>query len=90
MKKEELKTELKKNIIKYLNLLEMKPEDIGDNQILFDGSMGLDSIDAFELIVMLEREYQVKITDPREARKILIDVETIADYVIANQPKSTA
>ncbi len=90
MEKEQLKSELKQNIIKYLNLLEMKPEDLKDDQILFDGTMGLDSIDAFELIVMLEREYNVKITDPREARKILIDVETIADYVIANQPKSPA
>ncbi|HRR24732.1 MAG TPA: phosphopantetheine-binding protein, partial [Bacteroidia bacterium] len=45
----------------------------------------LDSIDSIELIVLLEREYGIKITDPKEGRKILIDVNTIADYIIQHK-----
>ncbi|HQZ77922.1 MAG TPA: phosphopantetheine-binding protein, partial [Bacteroidia bacterium] len=84
--KEEIKPELKKHIIKYLNLLDLTPESIKDDQPLFgEGGLGLDSIDSIELIVLLEREYGIKITDPKEGRKILIDVNTIADYIIQHK-----
>lgn len=87
MTKEEIKPELKKHIIKYLNLLDLTPESIKDDQPLFgEGGLGLDSIDSIELIVLLEREYGIKITDPKEGRKILIDVNTIADYIIQHKP----
>lgn len=87
MIKEEIKPELKKHIIKYLNLLDLTPESINDDQPLFgEGGLGLDSIDSIELIVLLEREYGIKITDPKEGRKILIDVNTIADYIIQHKP----
>ncbi|HOZ81418.1 MAG TPA: phosphopantetheine-binding protein [Bacteroidia bacterium] len=86
MTKEEIKPELKKHIIKYLNLLDLTPESIKDDQPLFgEGGLGLDSIDSIELIVLLEREYGIKITDPKEGRKILIDVNTIADYIIQHK-----
>ncbi|HMR47508.1 MAG TPA: phosphopantetheine-binding protein [Bacteroidia bacterium] len=87
MTKEEIKPELKKHIIKYLNLLDLTPESINDDQPLFgEGGLGLDSIDSIELIVLLEREYGIKITDPKEGRKILINVNTIADYIIQHKP----
>jgi acyl carrier protein len=80
--KELLKTEIKGHIIKYLNLLELTPESISDEQPLFgEGGLGLDSIDSIELIVMLEREYGIKITDPKEGRKVLVNVSTIADFI---------
>ena len=86
MTKEEIKPELKKHIIKYLNLLDLTPESIKDDQPLFgEGGLGLDSIDSIELIVLLEREYGIKITDPKEGRKIFIDVNTIADYIIQHK-----
>lgn len=89
MDKEQLKQELKGHIIKYLNLLEMTPESIGDSQPFFgEGGLGLDSIDSIELIVLLEREYGIKITDPKEGRKILIDVNTMADYILQHSPKT--
>ena len=91
MEKETLKLELKQHIIKYLNLLEMTPDKIGDDQPLFgEGGLGLDSIDSIELIVLLEREYGIKIQDPKEGRKILVDVNTIADYVIQNRTTQKA
>ena len=87
MTKEEIKPELKKHIIKYLNLLDLTLESINDDQPLFgEGGLGLYSIDSIELIVLLEREYGIKITDPKEGRKILIDVNTIADYIIQHKP----
>ncbi len=83
MTKEELKQSLKENIIKYLNLLDHTPETITDDMPLFgDSGLELDSIDSLELIVMLEREYGVKLTNPTLGRKIFVNIESLADYII--------
>jgi len=82
--KEELALELKKHIISYLNL-DFKPEEISNETILFDSELELDSIDSLELIVLLEREYGIKITDPREGRSTFVTVNTMVDYIIAHQ-----
>lgn len=87
MDKEALKVELKEKIIKYLNLMDMKPEDIQDDEPLFGPELGLDSIDSIELVVLLEREYGIKINNPTEGRKILVDVNVMADYILENSPK---
>lgn len=79
---EVLKENLKKQIVQYLNLLDVKPEEIKDDEPLFGGDLGLDSIDSLELVVLLEREYGIKINNPSEGRKILIDVNHIAQYII--------
>ncbi len=83
--KEELKLELKKHIVEYLNLLDIKPEDIKDDEPLFGPDLGLDSIDSVEMIVLLDREYGIKINNPTEGRQILVDVNTIVDYIEANK-----
>ena len=83
--KEELALELKQHIIQYLNLLDIKPEDIKNDTPLFGPELELDSIDSIELIVLLDREYGVKIQDPKEGRAILVDVNVIVDYIIAHQ-----
>ncbi len=80
-----LKETLKKQIVQYLNLLDVKPEDIRDDEPLFGGDLGLDSIDSLELVVLLEREYGIKINNPAEGRKILVDVNHMADFIIAHQ-----
>lgn len=82
LNKDDLKLELKKHIIEYLNLLDITTNEIKDDEPLFGPELGLDSIDSVELIVLLDREYGVKITNPTEGRKILVDVNTIADYII--------
>jgi len=84
MEETALKAQLKEQIIKYLNLLDIKPEDINDDEPLFGDNLGLDSIDALELSVLMEREYGLKITDPQEGRKILYDVNSMAAYILAN------
>jgi acyl carrier protein len=86
MDRDKLVFELKKHIITYLNLLEITPEEMKSDVPLFGGELGLDSIDSVELIVMLEREYGIKIEDPKEGRKVLVDVNTIADYIMQKTP----
>ena len=82
---EDLKRTLKQQIIESLNLQGMKPEDIDDNAPLFGEGLGLDSIDSLELMVLLERNYGIKIEDAREGRKILDSVQSMADYIAANR-----
>ena len=81
-----LKEKLKQQIIDYLNLIDVEPDDLKDDAPLFgpDGDLGLDSIDSVELLVLLEREYELKITDPKEGRKVLVDVNSMAQYIIDN------
>lgn len=85
MDKENLKHEIKEHLIKYLNLVDMKPEDIGDDEPLFGEGLELDSIDSIEMVVMIEREYGIKITNATQGRQVLVDVNHIADYIIENK-----
>lgn len=87
METSELKLQLKRQIIEFLNLTDLKPEDIKDDEELFGGGLGLDSIDSLELIVLLNREYGITIKDPKEGRKILVDVNTMIDYIEKNRTK---
>lgn len=84
---EDLIIELKEQIIDVLNLEEMSPEDIDENAALFGSGLGLDSIDALELIVLLEKRYGIKLANPTEGKEIFKSVATIADYVSKNRKK---
>ena len=79
-----MKPILKGQIVQYLNLLDINPADIKDDEPLFGGDLGLDSIDSLELVVLLEREYGIKINNPAEGRKILVDVNHMAAYILAH------
>lgn len=79
-----MKPILKGQIVQYLNLLDINPADIKDDEPLFGGNLGLDSIDSLELVVLLEREYGIKINNPAEGRKILVDVNHMAEYILAH------
>jgi acyl carrier protein len=83
---EKLIGDLKVKIINALNLKHLKPDDIGDEQPLFVQGLGLDSIDALELIVLLQQDYNIKITDPQEGPKIFRSVKTMAEYIRSHQP----
>ena len=87
METTELKLQVKKQIIQFLNLTTVKPEDIGDDEPLFGDGLGLDSIDSIELIVLLSREYGINIQDPKEGRKILTDINTMVTYIEKNRTK---
>ena len=72
---------LKGLIIEQLNLAEVKPEDINPEAPLFGDGLGLDSIDALELIVLLEKHYGIKIQDPKDGKTIFQSVKTMAEYI---------
>lgn len=86
---EELILELKQEIIKVLNLEDMTPADIDADAPLFgDGEgLGLDSIDALELIVMIEKNYGIKLASPAEGKAVFKSVATIAEYVSQHRSK---
>lgn len=76
---------LKIQIIDALNLKHLKPDDIGDEQPLFMDGLGLDSIDALELIVLLQQKYNIKVSNPQEGPKIFKTVKSLAEYIQTNQ-----
>lgn len=82
---EKLIEKLKVEIIEVLNLEDMEPEDIDEKESLFGEGLGLDSIDALELIVLLEKEYGIKIQNPKDGQKIFFSIETMAEFIKENQ-----
>jgi acyl carrier protein len=72
---------LKEEIIEALNLSEMKPEQIDENAPLFIDGLGLDSIDALELTVLLEKKYGLKIKTAEEGKKVLYSVKSMAEFI---------
>ncbi|WPU98766.1 phosphopantetheine-binding protein [Mucilaginibacter sp. cycad4] len=78
---DKLMADLKEQIIEQLNLQDVKPEEIGDDQPLFGDGLGLDSIDALELIVLLQQKYKVKLSNAEEGPKIFRSVRTIAEFI---------
>jgi len=84
---EALHLELKEKIIEQLNLEDVSIEDIGNDDPLFGDGLGLDSIDALELIVMLDKDYGIKLTDPKEGKKIFESIAIMAKYIEEHRTK---
>ena len=84
---DELIHTLKLQIIEALNLEEMTPDDIDASAPLFGEGLGLDSIDALELIVLLEKHYGIRLANACEGKAIFSSVASIADYVSKNRKK---
>ena len=83
---ENLEANLKAQIIEQLNLEELELEDFGNDTPLFgDEGIGLDSIDALELIVLMEKDYDLKIANPEDGSKIFQTVNSMAEFIRANQ-----
>ncbi len=83
----DIKLELKEKIIEQLNLEDVTVDEIADTDPLFGEGLGLDSIDALELIVMLDKDYGIKLADPKEGKKIFESIETIASYITEHRTK---
>jgi acyl carrier protein len=82
---ENLILELKEQIIEVLNLEGMAPEDIDENAPLFGEGLGLDSIDALELIVLMEKNYGIKLEDPNQGKVIFSSIKTMAQYIMEHK-----
>lgn len=84
---EDLILQLKNQIIDVLNLEDMSAADIDAEAPLFGDGLGLDSIDALELIVLLEREYGIKLSNPAEGKDVFKSIASIAEFVKKNRKK---
>ncbi|MFC7357925.1 phosphopantetheine-binding protein [Jejudonia soesokkakensis] len=82
-----LKTELKESIIEALHLEEFTVADIADDEALFGDGLGLDSIDALELIVLLDKDYGIKLTDPEKSKAIFQSINVLAAYIEEHRTK---
>ncbi len=85
---QDLKYTLKKQIIEELNLEDIKPEDIEDDAPLFGDGLGLDSIDALELVVLMEKYHGVKITDEIVGKKVLASINTMVEHILEGNSKN--
>jgi len=81
----DLKLQLKEQLIEHLNLEDFTVKDIADDLPLFGDGLGLDSIDALEIIVMLDKNFNIKISNPEDGAKIFQSVNTIAEYIENNK-----
>jgi len=86
---DKLMSDLKSQIVAQLNLQDVKPQDIGDDQPLFVEGLGLDSIDALELIVLLQQQYQIKLSNSDEGPKVFRTVRTMAEYITAHKAQNS-
>ena len=78
---------LKEQIIDALNLEEITPEDIDNDAPLFGDGLGLDSIDALELIVLLDKQYGIKLADPKAGKAVFKSVQVMAEYIQQHRTK---
>ena len=85
--KDPLPSRLKHIIVETLHLDDIEPDKIPDDEPLIGGGLSLDSIDALELVVRLEREFGIKIGSSEESRAALASVACLADFIRANAPK---
>ena len=77
----DIKTKLKEVIVEDLNLEEVSPADIGDDEILFGEGLGLDSLDAVELVVVVKRHFGVEIKDMTEGREAFASIASLAGFI---------
>jgi acyl carrier protein len=85
---DEIKRELKRLLVEYLAIETMKPEDIPDDKNLFgEGSVGLDSLDGVEIVVLLHRHYGLDVKSMQKSRDVFRCIDTLAPYVLAHATK---
>jgi len=84
---DELILKLKEEIVEVLNLEDVKPADIDENAPLFGEGLGLDSIDALELIVLMEKSYGIKLQDPNQGKEIFKSIAIMAKYITEHRTK---
>ncbi|MBW3566320.1 MAG: acyl carrier protein [Acidobacteria bacterium] len=88
MTNEQLRRKLKEQLVERLNFEDLSADDIEDDEPLFAGGLELDSIDALEIVVMLESEFGIKIRNEESARQHFRSIATLADFVEERRPQT--
>ena len=81
---EQIRKKLKNLLVTNLSFADIKPEDIKDDEILFEEGLGLDSLDAVEIVVLLQRNFGLEIKDMDQGKKIFFSVDTLTQYIYEN------
>ncbi len=81
----EIRKKLKQLLVTSLSLEDVKPENIKDDEILFGEGLGLDSLDAVEIVALLQRNFGLEVKDMNQGKKIFYSVDTLVNYIYENQ-----
>jgi len=83
----QIREKLKKLLVSQLSLEDVKPEEIKDDEVLFGEGLGLDSLDAVEIVVLLQRNFGLDVKDMNQGKKIFYSVDTLARYIYEHRKK---
>jgi acyl carrier protein len=84
-----IRKDLKEMLVKELSLEDVKPEDIRDDEVLFGEGLGLDSLDAVEIVVLLQRNFGIEVNDMTKGKEIFYSVDTLVNYIYENTKRQT-
>ena len=79
--------ELKENLVDWLQLMDKTADDVKDDEPLFKTGLGLDSLDAVEIVILMQRKYGIPQTEVENRREIFATFATLADFIMANRKK---